>query len=154
MLEQTIFMQTKLYIPPYQLNVVRKGPPSFLRHPPLDSACPHFKIFVSPLLTYLRQFPLPATPSFPNLDTPTIPTHNQWVYQKGDFSSSTVAFYQKSVFHFLNSSTNISGYLNLWDIFRFIFRGLRMIFFHKIMVTEKNNFSSNAQHNSVKSKVI
>ena len=42
------------------------APPSFLRHPPLDSACPHFKIFVSPLLTYLRQFPLPSrNPVFP-----------------------------------------------------------------------------------------
>ena len=38
----------------------------------------------------------------------------------------------------------ISGYLNLWDIFRFIFRQLRMTFSHKIMVAEKNNFSSNA----------
>ena len=33
------------------------------------------------------------------------------------------------------------SYLNLWDIFRFIFRQLGMTFFHKVMVTEKNNFS-------------
>ena len=46
------------------------------------------------------------------------------------------------------------GYLNLWDIFIFIFRQLRMTFFHKIMVAEKNNFSSNAQHNFKKGKVI
>ena len=46
------------------------------------------------------------------------------------------------------------GYLNLWDIFRFIFRQLRMTFFHKIMVAEKNNFSSNAWHNFAKGKVI
>ena len=64
-------------------------------------------------------------------------------YEKGDFTSSTVAFYQKSIFDFLNPFANISGYLNLWDIFRFIFRQLRMTFFHKIMVTEKNSFSSN-----------
>ena len=36
----------------------------------------------------------------------------------------------------------------------FNFRQLRMTFFHKIIVTEKNNFSSNAQHNFAKGKVI
>ena len=36
------------------------------------------------------------------------------------------------------------GYFNLSDIFRFIFRQLGMTFCHKIMVAEKNNFSSNA----------
>ena len=61
-------------------------------------------------------------------------------YQKGDFISSIVAFYQKSTFNLLNPFTTISGYLNLWDIFRFIFRQLRMTFFRKIMVAEKNNF--------------
>ena len=35
-------------------------------------------------------------------------------------------------------------FINLWDIFRFMFRQLRMAFFHKIMVAENNNFSSNA----------
>ena len=65
-------------------------------------------------------------------------------YQKCDFTSSTIAFYQKSIFEFLNPFTNISGYLNLWDIFRFIFRKLKMTFFHKIMVAEKKDFSSNA----------
>ena len=44
----------------------------------------------------------------------------------GGFTSSTIAFYQKSIFDFLNPFTNISGYLNLTDIFRFIFRQLRM----------------------------
>ena len=58
-------------------------------------------------------------------------------YQKGDFTSLIVAFYQKSVFGFLNPFTNISVYLNLWDIFKFIFRQLRMTFFNKIMVAEK-----------------
>ena len=71
---------------------------------------------------------------------------------KGDFTSSTVAFYQKLIFK--NPFTNISGYLNLWDIFRFIFRQLRMTFFHKTMVADKNYFSSNAYHNFAKSKVI
>ena len=61
-------------------------------------------------------------------------------YEKGDFTSSTVTFYQKSIFDFLNPFTDKSSYLGLWDIFRFIFRQLRMTFFHKIMVAEKNNF--------------
>ena len=52
-------------------------------------------------------------------------------YQNCDFTSTTVAFYQKSIFDFLNPFTDISGYLNLWDIFRFIFRQLRMTFFAK-----------------------
>ena len=31
-------------------------------------------------------------------------------------------------------------YLNLWDIFRFIFRQLKADFFYKVMVTEKITF--------------
>ena len=65
------------------------------------------------------------------------------IYQKGDFTGSTVIF----CFDILNPFTNISGYLNLWDIFRFIYRQLRMTFFRKNVVAEKENFSS-------KSKVI
>ena len=63
-------------------------------------------------------------------------------YQKGDFTSSTVAFYQKLIFDSLNPFTNISGYLNWWDIFWLIFKQLRMTFFI-IMVAIKNYFSSN-----------
>ena len=55
-------------------------------------------------------------------------------YQKGDFTSSTVAFYQKLVSNFLNPFTNISGYLDLWHIFWFIFRQLKMTFFHQILI--------------------
>ena len=65
-------------------------------------------------------------------------------YQKIDFIRSTVAFFQISIFDFLSLFANISGYLNSRDIFGFIFRQLRMTFFHKIMVAEKNNFYSNA----------
>ena len=46
------------------------------------------------------------------------------------------------------------GYLSLWDIFRVIIKQLRMTFFHKIMVAEKNTFSSNACHSFGKGKVI
>ena len=59
-----------------------------------------------------------------------------------DFNNSTVAFYQ--FLFFLNPFTNMSGYLNSWDIFRIIFRQLRMTFSHNIMVAEKKFFSSNA----------
>ena len=34
------------------------------------------------------------------------------------------------------------------------FHNLELLFFHKIMVAEKNNFSSNAQLNFAKTKVI
>ena len=44
--------------------------------------------------------------------------------------------------------------LDLWDIFRFIFRQLRMTFYHKIIVAYRNNLSSNAWHNFAKGKVI
>ena len=54
--------------------------------------------------------------------------------------SSAVAFYQKSVFDFLNPFTDILGYLNLWDIFRFIFRQFRMTFFIKLWWQKKNFF--------------
>ena len=52
--------------------------------------------------------------------------------------------YQKSIFNLLNPFTNISGYLNLWDIFSVVFRQLRMTFFHKIMV----------MHNTISQRVI
>ena len=95
--------------------IVRKGvpaPPPFLRPPPLDPACP------PPLLKSL--FPLPSyrsthfkgiLDSSPNTHaTPYCPTFlglNK--YQNGDFTSSTIAFYQKSIFNLLNPFTNRSS---------------------------------------------
>ena len=58
---------------------------------------------------------------------------------------------QLSLFDCLNPFTNISDYLNLWNIFRLSFRQLRMTSFDKIMVAEKNYFSSNVLHNFAKS---
>ena len=52
-------------------------------------------------------------------------------------TSLTVAFCQKSIFDFLYPFTSILVYLNLWDMFRFIFRQLKDDFFHKVMVAEK-----------------
>ena len=67
-------------------------------------------------------------------------------YQKGDFTSSTVAFYQKSIFNLLNPFTNISGYLN-----RFIFRQLRMTFFIKLWWQKKIIFLQ--MHNTILQRV-
>ena len=66
-------------------------------------------------------------------------------HQKGAFTSSTVAFYEKSFFYFFKSPYKyVRLYHNLWKVFRFIFGQLRMTFFHKGMVAEKNNFHSKA----------
>ena len=66
-----------------------------------------------------------TTPSYPN------PTHQPSLHLINRFKQK-------------NSFTNISDDLKLPDISRFIFRQLRMTFFQKIMVAEKNNFSSYA----------
>ena len=64
-------------------------------------------------------------------------------YQNCDFTSSSVTFYQKSIYDFLNSFPKIlidgifSGSI-LHNLEFFFF------FFHKITVAEKNFFSSNA----------
>ena len=73
----------------------------FLIHAPLDSAClPLFTLrsfLFHILLRCFRQFPLTLTQqNFLGLNK----------CQKGDFASSTVIFYQKSIFNFLNPFTN------------------------------------------------
>ena len=91
-----------------------------------------------PLLRYFRQFPPPShNPLLPLPNTPTS------LYIINRFKQiSKRCFYQfnccflSNIFDFLNPFTNISGYLNLWDIFRFILRQLRMTFLHKIMVPD------------------
>ena len=62
-------------------------------------------------------------------------------YQKGDFTSSPVAVYQKPILNCLKPLTNISDYLNLWNIFRLIFRQIRMTFFIKLW-SQKKSFSN------------
>ena len=125
------------------------SPPPFLRDLPLDPACRPFSniCFSSPLFC---STPFSAiSDSSPTLTqpTPALNRHSNLPYtclnkyQKGDFTSSTVTFCQKSIFDFSNPFTNITGYLHLWDIFRFIFRQLRVTLFHKIMVAEKKFFS-------------
>ena len=122
--------------------------PPFLRHPPLDPACtPFFKIFVSLTLFSVPppfkvfQTVIPTLTQLP----PALIQHTNLPYtitrfkqlSKGWFYQFNCRFLSKINFYFLNPFTNISGYLNLWDIFRFIFRQLRMNFFHKIMVAEE-----------------
>ena len=77
-----------------------------------------------------------ANPSCPNLiNQPLFVYANIKIFK---FFNSTVAFYQKLILIFYISLK--IGYLNLWDIFRFIFRQLRKNSFHKIMVIEKKFF--------------
>ena len=47
---------------------------------------------------------------------PSVHITGFYKYQKGDFTSSTNVFFQKSSFVVFNPLTNISGYLNLWGI--------------------------------------
>ena len=107
-------------------------PPPFFKAP-IPSLSSLFKIFVSPPLfsvpppfkVFQTVAPTPIQPPLTliqHTNLPYIQLMSLNKYQKGDFNSSTVAFYQKSIFDFLNPFTNMSGYLNLWDIFRFIFR--------------------------------
>ena len=101
------------------LGIVCKGVPApspFLRHTPLTQLAaippPPFRIFLSlpfflfhPLLRYSRQFPPTLTQPSPTLIRPTnLPYCKK--HQKDDFTSSTVAFYQKSIFNLLNPFTN------------------------------------------------
>ena len=97
----------------------------------LYSIPPPFKVFQTvpppPPPTFLQ--PPPASIRHTSLPYTLLMGLNK--YQKDYFTSSNFAFYQKSIFNFLNSFTNISSYLNLWDIFRFILSQLRMTFFIK-----------------------
>ena len=134
------------------------APPPLCKAPTLwPSLPPPFSKFLYPLpyflfhllWKYFRQFPHPHTnPSCTNpTNQPTFLGLNK--YQKGEFTSSTVAFYQKSIFIF-QICIQI-GYLNLWDIFWFIFRQLRMTFFIKLWWQKKNVFLQ--MHNSILQRV-
>ena len=127
----TIFLKSAL---------VRKrtpGPlPSFLRRPPLDPNFPLlFKIFVSsplfsvtPTFKVFQRVPHPHKTPFCHNVTHQLSLHminSLQKYLKSDLTSSTVAFCQKSIFDFLYPFKNILVYLNLWEIFRFIFRQLK-----------------------------
>ena len=110
------------------------------------SLLPLLKIFVAPPL-----FPVPSRfkvfSTVPRTFTQILsaliwPPNCSWFKQisKGQIYQFNCCFLSKINFNLLNPFTNN---LNLWDIFRCIFRQLKKTFFHKIMVAEKNNFSSN-----------
>ena len=121
-------------------NIVPKGVPApFLWHPPLDPACPPpflkslfpLLFLFHPLLRYFRQFPLPSyNPSC------TYPTHQTFLHINNKFKQISkrmispvqlpLSIKNHSLQIYPYNLTNISGYLNLWDIFRVIFRQLRM----------------------------
>ena len=123
-------------------HIARKGVPvpTFLRHLPLDPSWtsilkslfplpsflfhPPFKVFQTVPLTLTR----PLLTFFWHNNLPLTKLTRLNKYQKCHFTSSTVAFYRKLIFNFLNSFKNISGYLNSWNIFRLIFTQLRMTF--------------------------
>ena len=130
-------------------------PPISKTPTPWPSLPPFFKIFVSPPLFFvpaLFKVFYTVLPTLTQLPPALIrPTNSPWLKQisKGWFTSSTVPFYQKSIVNLLNPFT--IGYLTLWDILRFIFRQLRMIYFHKIMVAKKIFFLQ--MHNTILQRV-
>ena len=144
------------------LNIIRNEVAAlpFLRDPPLHPACPTpFKIRVSPPLFFVtptfklfQTVPPPhATPSSPNS------THQPSLQLINGFKQISKGwFYQFNchflIFDILNPFTNISGFLNLWVIFRFIFRQLRMIFFIKSWRQKKTIFLQ--MHNTILQRVI
>ena len=98
---------------PQQWSAISKCVPADKRHPHLDPAwTPFLKslfplplFLVHPILRYFRQFSPPShNPLLPLSDQPTFLGLSK--YQKGDFTSSTDAFYQKSIFNLLNPFTN------------------------------------------------
>ena len=108
----------------------------FMTPTPWPSLFPLFKIIVSspifsipPPFKVFQTVPPPSPrrpPWFPN------PTHQPSLHMinefkqisKGWFYQFTCWYLSKINFNCLNPFTNISGYLDLWDIFMFIFRQL------------------------------
>ena len=93
--------------------IVRKGSPAPLFKAPTPwPSLPLFKIFVCPPLfsvpsPFKAFYTVPTTLMQP---PPALiqPTNLPWFkqIQKGNFTSSTVTFYQESIFNFLNPFTN------------------------------------------------
>ena len=91
----------------YDLSSYGASSPLFLRHPHLDPTCPLFKIFVSPPLFFvpppiktLQTVPPTLTQPSPVLIRPTNLLWFKQISKRGDFTNSTIAFYQKSIFNF------------------------------------------------------
>ena len=110
--------------------------------PPLKSLFPLPSFLSQPLLKYFELFPQPSCRQPPSCHKPTYQPSLHIIngfkrISKRWFYHFTCTIYQKSIFNSLDPFTIISGHLNLWDIFRFVFRQLRINFFHKVMVAEK-----------------
>ena len=100
----------KNYISILLLTIVRKGVPAILffsdTHHFLKSLLPLSSFLFYPVLRYFRQ-PLSTFTQLPNALNPTnqpflVQTNIEKVY----FTSSTVTFYQHSIFNLLNPFTN------------------------------------------------
>ena len=105
--------------------IVRTGVPAPLKAPTHWPSFPLKSLFLLSfflfhlLLRYFRQTLHPhATPSWPLIRQINLPwfkkISKEWFYY---FTSSTVAFYQKSIFNLLNPFTNREINLNLYGIF-------------------------------------
>ena len=90
-----------------------QSPPPLFKVPTLDPACLSFLKSLFSLRSFLthlllkcfRQFSSPSqNPLLPQFRQSTFIGLNK--YQNGDFNSSTVAFYQKSIFNLLIAFTN------------------------------------------------
>ena len=101
--------------------------------PPLVFILPSFKVFqiVPPPSHPHAGNTLPAITWHTNLPYTSLTSLNR--YQRGDFTSSPIDIYQKSILNCLNLFTYISGYLNLWDIFCSFLDNLECLF----LVVEK-----------------
>ena len=132
------------------LIIVRKGVPvlpifkSHIAWPSLSSfvksLCPFPSVLFHPLLGILD-----SSLTLKQISAALIWPTNLFRFKqisKGQIYQFNCHFLLKISFNLLNPFTSV-GYLNWWDIFRLIFKQLRTTFFHKVMVTEKNNFSSN-----------
>ena len=112
--------------------------------PFLKSLCLLPSFLFHPFLRHFIQSPPPRHPhanSFPAL---IWPTNLSWLKQ-----ISKRQIYQFKLL--LSIKNQFLGYLNLWDILRFIFRQLRMIFLHKLWWQKKTIFLQ--MHNTILQRV-
>ena len=100
---------------------------------------PPFKILVSPPLFSVS----PLFKVSPTLKQPPpvliCPTNLSWFKQisKGLFYQLNCHFLSKIDFYIIFSIPVQIDYFHLWNLFRFIFKQLRITFFSKIMVAQK-----------------
>ena len=118
----------------FKYSIVLEGVPAPNLSPFLKYLFLLLSFLFYPVLRYFRQSPPTLTISSCTNSTHQLSSHIMGLkkYQKSDCNSSNIASYQKSIFDFLNAFLYRYIRFNLWDIFRFIFRQLRMTFFIKL----------------------